>query len=96
MTFKTLQYLMGHSDISVTMNTYIYLGLDDTKYEIPRLEELENARKEVDKTSEKAKPLLRVCSVQSDESPPTEKSGAFLCFSRGIREELLSLMENTI
>ena len=24
---KTLQYLMGHSDIGVTMNVYIHLGL---------------------------------------------------------------------
>lgn len=28
---KTLQYLMGHSDIGVTMNTYTHLGLDDTR-----------------------------------------------------------------
>ena len=34
---KTLQHLMGHSDISVTMNTYTHLGLDDAKDEmIPR------------------------------------------------------------
>ena len=26
---KTLQYLMGHSDIGVTMNTYTHLGLGD-------------------------------------------------------------------
>lgn len=26
---KTLQYLMGHSDISVTLNTYTHLGLED-------------------------------------------------------------------
>lgn len=25
---KTLQYLMGHSDIGVTMNVYTYLGLE--------------------------------------------------------------------
>lgn len=30
---KTLQYLMGHSDIGVTMNTYTHLGLDDAKNE---------------------------------------------------------------
>lgn len=48
---KTLQYLMGHSDISVTMNTYTHLGLDDARDEMVRLEELENARKEVEKTS---------------------------------------------
>ena len=46
---KTLQYLMGHSEIAVTMDVYTHLGLDDAKDEIVRLEELENARKEVDK-----------------------------------------------
>lgn len=48
---KTLQYLMGHSDIGVTMNTYTHLGLDDAKDEMIRLEELEQARKEIDKTN---------------------------------------------
>jgi len=52
---KTLQYLMGHSDISVTMNTYTHLGLDDAKDEMIRLQELEDARKEVEKTTEKPK-----------------------------------------
>ena len=33
---KTLQYLMGHSDISVTMNTYTHLGLEDAKDEIEK------------------------------------------------------------
>ncbi len=50
---KTLQYLMGHSDIGITMNTYTHLGLDDAKNEMIRLEELEQARKEVDKVSGK-------------------------------------------
>lgn len=40
---KTLQYLMGHSDIGVTMNTYTHLGLDDVKNEMIRMEELEQA-----------------------------------------------------
>ena len=53
---KTLQYLMGHSDIGVTMNTYTHLGLDDAKNEMIRMEELEQARKEVDKTEDK-KPM---------------------------------------
>ena len=44
---KTLQYLMGHSDISVTMNTYTHLGLDDAKEEMIRMEELNQARKEL-------------------------------------------------
>ena len=47
---KTLQYLMGHSDIGVTMPPYPHLGLDDAKDEMIRLEELEQARKEVEKT----------------------------------------------
>lgn len=34
---KVLQYLMGHSDISVTLNTYTHLKLDDAKEEIDRL-----------------------------------------------------------
>ena len=37
---KTLQYLMGHSDIGVTMNTYTHLGLEDAQNEMARLEEL--------------------------------------------------------
>lgn len=48
---KTLQYLMRHSEIGVTMNTYTHLGLDDAKDEMIRLEELEQARKEIDKTN---------------------------------------------
>jgi len=34
---KTLQYLMGHSDIGVTLNTYTHIGLEDAKQEIVRL-----------------------------------------------------------
>jgi integrase len=48
---KTLQYLMGHSDIGVTLNTYTHLGLDDAADELKRMEELENARKELDKAT---------------------------------------------
>ena len=48
---KTLQYLMGHSDISVTMNVYTHLGFDDAKDEMIRLEELEAAKKEVEKVN---------------------------------------------
>ena len=43
---KTLQYLMGHSDISVTMNTYTHLGLEDAVDEMNRMQQLESARKE--------------------------------------------------
>ena len=46
---KTLQYLMGHSDISVTMNTYTHLGYEDAKDEMVRVEELESAKVELQK-----------------------------------------------
>ena len=36
---KTLQYLMGHSDIAVTLNVYTHLGLDDARAELQRLKE---------------------------------------------------------
>lgn len=47
---KTLQYLMGHSDIGVTLNTYTHLGLEDVEDELKRLEDLQNARKELERT----------------------------------------------
>lgn len=28
---KTLQYLMGHNDIGVTLNTYTHLGIEDAE-----------------------------------------------------------------
>ena len=31
---KTLQYIMGHSDIGVTLNTYTHLQFDDAKEEM--------------------------------------------------------------
>ena len=34
---KVLQYLMGHSDISVTLNTYTHLKLEDAKEEMDKL-----------------------------------------------------------
>lgn len=37
---KTLQYLMGHSDIAVTLNVYTHLGLDDARAELQRLQEI--------------------------------------------------------
>ena len=35
----TLQYIMGHSDISVTLNTYTPLTFDDAKAEFDRVAE---------------------------------------------------------
>lgn len=34
---KVVQYIMGHSDISVTLNTYTHLNFDDAKNEIERI-----------------------------------------------------------
>ena len=34
---KTLQYLMGHSDISVTLNTYTHVNFDDAKKELKNI-----------------------------------------------------------
>ena len=47
---KTLQYLMGHSDISVTMNVYTHIGFDDAEEELKRMEDLQNARKGLEQT----------------------------------------------
>ena len=47
---KTLQYLMGHSDISVTMNVYTHIRFDDAEEELKRMEDLQNARKELEQT----------------------------------------------
>ena len=53
---KTLQYLMGHSEIGVTLNTYTHLGLEDATDELKRVQELEDARKEQEKLEGK-KPI---------------------------------------
>ena len=50
---KTLQYLMGHSDIGVTLNTYTHLGLEDAEDEMKRIEKMEAAKREMDRASGK-------------------------------------------
>ena len=50
---KTLQYLMGHSDISVTMNVYTHIGFDDAEEELKRMEEFRKAQTEVEQKKEK-------------------------------------------
>ena len=50
---KTLQYLMGHSDISVTMNVYTHYRFDDAEEELKRPEEFRKAQEEVEKQKEK-------------------------------------------
>ena len=34
---NTLKYLMGHTDIGVTLNTYTHLGLIDAEQELERM-----------------------------------------------------------
>lgn len=34
---KTLQYIMGHSDISVTLNTYTHVNFEDAQSELRRV-----------------------------------------------------------
>ena len=46
---KTLQYLMGHSEIGVTMNVYTHLGLEDAAEEMARMELVRDAREEQQK-----------------------------------------------
>ena len=50
---KTLQYLMGHSDISVTMNVYTHIGFDDAEEELKRMEEFRKVQAEVEQKKEK-------------------------------------------
>lgn len=43
---KTLQYIMGHSDIGVTLNTYTHIGYEDAQNEMLEIGSLpqENVR----------------------------------------------------
>ncbi len=34
---KTLQYIMGHSDIGITLNTYTHLGFEDAAEEMQEM-----------------------------------------------------------
>ena len=60
---KTLQYLMGHSDIAVTLNVYTHVGLEDAEKELQKLQELENARKEIGISNTDDKPLKQNIDV---------------------------------
>jgi len=54
---KTLQYLMGHSDIAVTLNVYTHVGLEDAANELRKMQTLEGARKEMGLSNNDDKPL---------------------------------------
>ena len=54
---KTLQYLMGHSDISITLNVYTHIKYDDAQKEVELVQtrqqkEMENVRKELEQVGE--------------------------------------------
>ena len=48
---KTLQYIMGHSDIGVTLNTYTHLGFDDAMEEMTRISKGKRANSDVNDTA---------------------------------------------
>ena len=50
---KDVKYLMGHSDISVTMNVYTHIGFDDAEEELKRMEEFRKAQAGVEQKKEK-------------------------------------------
>lgn len=62
---KTLQYLMGHSDISVTMNVYTHLKLEDAQDELEKLKMKEQIKKEMAliDMEEAKRELKRVSSI---------------------------------
>lgn len=35
---KTLQYIMGHSDIGITLNTYTHMGFEDASEEMSQID----------------------------------------------------------
>ena len=56
---KKLQYLMGHSDISVTMNVYTHIEFDDVEEELKRMAEFRKAQSEVEKKNRCHRKFLR-------------------------------------
>ena len=62
---KTLQYLMGHSDISVTLNVYTHVGLEDATDELRKMETVENARKEIEGEKEESVTQKKVRDTKS-------------------------------
>lgn len=54
---KTLQFLIEHSDIAVTLNVYTHVGLEDAENELRKMQTLEGARKEMGLSNNDDKPL---------------------------------------
>lgn len=51
---KTLQYLMEHSDIGITLNTQAHFELEDAENELKCLEDFKKVRNEFDKAEDNA------------------------------------------
>ena len=49
---KTLQYLIGHSDIFITMNVYKHISFDDAEEELKRMEEFRKAQAEIERKND--------------------------------------------
>ena len=77
---KTLQYLMGHSDISVTMNVYTHIGFDDAEEELKRMEEFRKAQAEVEQKKEKpmSQKMFKVSPILLNPCYIIRKSNAFI------------------
>lgn len=54
---ENLQHPMGHSDVSVTMNTYTHIKFDDAAEELRRLEDFRKAQSEIEKQNDP--PLIK-------------------------------------
>lgn len=81
---KTLQYLMGHSDIGITMNVYTHLKLEDARNELDRINAAESARKEMQLAAmESARgELLKVSGKERGFFLPTKISRDMLRYTR--------------
>lgn len=51
---KTIQYLMGHSGISVTMNVYTHSTFDDAEEKLERMKKFREAQAKLEKSNAKA------------------------------------------
>ena len=58
MTYR--KKLMGHSDISVTMNVYTHISFDDAEEELKRMEDFKKAQAEVEQKKTISQKMFKV------------------------------------
>ena len=92
---KTLQYLMGHSDIAVTMNTYTHFGVDEAKAEMERLEREKNARDEVFRVSDEFTPIFTPNDRKNTEKYGKLRKETYECSKKIARLRSAEKPENT-